>query len=154
MDYVPGKGRDKMYDGILAYVQSSEEKIIRQYINIPKEEGVGLKVPVSPGDISFLVEEIYRNKSIVTGIPTKLVLIRWRKPESSTLITIGNGADEQKSSNVKIHDLVCMTKEEANRHQKEILQGDKRLEDLYDQKTIELAQRKIKEAASYEQFRL
>lgn len=142
-----------MYDGILAYVQSSEEKIIRQHINIPKEEGVGLKIPVSPGDISFLVEEIYRNKSIVTGVPTKLVLIRWRKPGSSTLIQIGEGADEQKSSNVKIHELVCMTKEEANRHQKEILQGEKALEDLYDQKTIALAEAKIKESASYERYR-
>jgi hypothetical protein len=100
-----------------------------------------------------LVEELYKSKSVVTGLPTKLVLIRWQKPVTSTLIRIGEGPDEQKSSNLKLRDLVCMTKEEAVRHQKEVLQGDKSVEDLYGQETVELVQSKLREAGSYEKFR-
>lgn len=153
IDYVPGKARDKMYDGILAFVQSSEEKIVRQEIKIRPDEGLGLKVPINPGDIAFLVEDLYKGKSVVTGLPTKLVLIRWRKPSGSALVRIGEGEDEQKSSNLKIYDLVCMTKEEAVRHQKEILQGSKTHEALYSKETIELVEAKLKEAREYQKYR-
>jgi len=143
-----------MYDGILAFVQSSEEKIVRQEIKIRPDEGLGLKVPINPGDIAFLVEDLYKAKSVVTGLPTKLVLIRWQKPPAGTaLVRIGEGEDEQKSSNVKIYDLVCMTKEEAVRHQREILQGTKTHEDLYSQETIELVESKLKEAKEYQKYR-
>lgn len=153
LDYVPGKARDKMYDGILAFVQSSEEKIVRREIKIAPDEGLGLKIPLNPGDIAFLVEDLYKGKSVVTGLPTKLVLIRWRKPAGSALVRIGEGEDEQKSSTVRIHDLVCMTKEEAIRHQKEVLHGSKTHEDLYSRDTIELVEAKLKEAREYEKYR-
>jgi hypothetical protein len=142
-----------MYDGILAFVQSSEEKIVRQEIKIRADEGLGLKVPINPGDIAFLVEDLYKGKSVVTGLPTKLVLIRWRRPVGSAMVRIGEGEDEQKSSNLKIWDLVCMTKEEAVRHQKEILQGTRTHEDLYSQETIELVQTKLAEAKEYQKYR-
>jgi hypothetical protein len=142
-----------MYDGILAFVQSSEEKIVRQEIQIRPDEGLGLKIPINPGDIAFLVEDLYKGKSVVTGLPTKLVLIRWQKPADTALVRIGEGEDEQKSSNVKIYDLVCMTKEEAVRHQKEILQGSKTHEDLYSKETIELVEVKQKEAREYQKYR-
>lgn len=142
-----------MYDGILAFVQSSEEKIVRQEIKIRPDEGLGLKIPINPGDIAFLVEDLYRGKSVVTGLPTKLVLIRWRKPAGSAMVRIGEGEDEQKSSNLKIYDLVCMTKEEAVRHQKEILQGSTAHEGLYSKDTIELVEAKLKEAREYQKYR-
>ncbi|KAB5562849.1 hypothetical protein GE09DRAFT_1172048 [Coniochaeta sp. 2T2.1] len=153
IDYVPGKARDKMYDGILAFVQSSEEKIVRREIKIAADEGLGLKIPLNPGDIAFLVEDLYKGKSVVTGLPTKLVLIRWKKPVGSAFIRIGEGDDEQKSSNISLHSLVCMTKEEAVRHQKEILLGDKSHAELYSQETIELVAAKLEEAREYEKYR-
>ncbi|KAK3371875.1 hypothetical protein B0H63DRAFT_281624 [Podospora didyma] len=155
LEYAQGKARDKMYDGILAFVQSSEEKIVRASPGAPSDIGVGLKVPITTGDIAFLVEELYRGRSVVTGIPTKLVLVRWQKPAAgSTLVRISDGeTTEQKSSNLKLRDLVCMTKDEATRHQKEVLQGDKTLADLYGPEVIELVERRQKEAGAYEQYR-
>lgn len=154
IDYIPGKGRDKMYDGILAFIQSVEEKIIRKAEGGSQENCLGLKVPVTVGDIAFLAEELYKGRSIVTGIPTKLVLIRWEKPTSSTLVRIKSGSDVgQKSSNVKLSDLVCMTKEEATRHLKEVLLGDKTHAELYDQEVIEKVAARRKEAKLYERFR-
>jgi hypothetical protein len=153
MDYQPAKARDKMYESILAYVQASEEKLVRSFEGGPTDVCIGLKVPITPGDIAFVVEEAFRGRSAVTGIPTKLMLIRWRKPEKSTLVRIGEGKDEQKSSDLRLRDLVCMTKEEAVRHQKEVLHGDKKLEDLYSQEVIERVEAYQKEAEAYERFR-
>lgn len=153
MDYQPAKARDKMYEAILAFVQASEEKIVRMIEGGRPDICIGLKVPITPGDIAFLVEEAFRGRSAITGIPTKLVLVRWKKPQETTLVRIGEGKDEQKSSNLRLRDLVCMTKEEATRHQKEVLQGDKSLEDLYDREVIELVEARQKEAEAYERHR-
>lgn len=142
-----------MYEAILAYVQSSEEKVVRMIEGGRTDVAIGLKVPITPGDISFLVEEAFRGRSAVTGVPTKLVLIRWKKPQETTLIQIGEGKEEQKSANLRLRDMVCMTKEEATRHQKEVLLGDKSLEDLYTREVIELVEARQKEAEEYEQYR-
>jgi tRNA threonylcarbamoyladenosine dehydratase len=105
------------------------------------------------GDIAFLVEDIYRGRSAVSGIPTKLVLVRWRKPPGSILLRIGDGQTEQKSSRVRLGDLVCMTKEEAQRHLKEVVLGEKTHEALYEEATIEKIDTRLREAATYEQIR-
>ncbi|EGS23003.1 uncharacterized protein CTHT_0014830 [Thermochaetoides thermophila DSM 1495] len=153
MDYQPAKARDKMYESILAYVQASEEKIVRMIEGGRTDVCIGLKVPITPGDIAFLVEEAFRGRSAVSGIPTKLMLIRWKKPEKTTLIRIGEGKDEQKSSNLRLRDLVCMTKEEAVRHLNEVLLGNKNLEELYDKEVIEKVEARQKEAEEYEKHR-
>ncbi|KAK4145048.1 uncharacterized protein C8A04DRAFT_36178 [Dichotomopilus funicola] len=153
MDYQPAKARDKMYDAILAYVQASEEKVVRSIEGGRVDVCIGLKVPITPGDIAFLVEEAFRGRSAITGIPTKLMLIRWKKPEGTTLVRIGEGNEEQKSSNLRLSDLVCLTKEEAVRHVKEVLLGDKTLEDLYSPEVIELVEARQKEAEAYERYR-
>lgn len=152
-DYLPAKGREKLYDGVLGAVQGYEEKMARFMNGNDPNMAIGLKTPINIRDIAFLVEEVYKGRSVVTGLFNRLVLIRWRKPTSSTLLRIGEGADEQKSSNVKISDLVCMTKEEATRHEKMILRGDAKLEDVYDAATIDKVEACLKEAASYEQYR-
>ncbi|KAH8661924.1 hypothetical protein BX600DRAFT_382737 [Xylariales sp. PMI_506] len=155
LDYAPAKGRDKMHDGILAALQGSEEKILRQMTpgNDPTVT-IGLKIPVTVSDVSFVTEEIFKGRSAITGLSTRLNLIRWRRPAESTLIRIGEGANEQKSSNLKLSDLVCMTKEETTRHEKEILRGEKKLEDVYDAALIEKVEALLKETAKYEQFRI
>lgn len=114
---------------------------------------LGLKVPVTPADMAFLAEDIYKARSAITGLPTRLTLVRWRKPSETTLIRIGEGADEQKSSNLKLGDLVCMTKEEATRHDKLILRGDQTHEDVYGSATIAKVEALMSEAAEYEKYR-
>jgi hypothetical protein len=149
LDYAPAKGRDKMYDGILSFVQSTEEKLVRLFV----PGTIGLKVPLNFGDVAFLTEELYHARSIISGIPTKLVLIRWRRPESTSMTIIGEGKDEQKCSTIRLRDLVCMTREEAVRHEKVIFKEGKPLEEIYDQETIKRVEAKLTEAATFEQFR-
>lgn len=130
-------------------MQGSEEKLIRSAEGVPPELAVGLRLPIAPGDVAFLVDELYKGKSVVSNLPSRLQLIRWRKPTKSTIIRI----DSQKSSDVRLRDLVCMTKEEAVRHQRDVLLGDKTLEDLYDADTIKGVEARLKEAEAFESYR-
>ncbi|PHH59167.1 hypothetical protein CDD81_3669 [Ophiocordyceps australis] len=149
LNYAVAKGRDKMYEGILTYVQSTEDRLARMF----EPDTLGLKTPLTLGDVSFLTEELYHGRSAISGISTRLVLIRWRRPATTSMTVIGEGANVQKCSTVRLGDLVCMTKEEAMRHEKQIFKAAKALEHVYDEATIKRVDAKLAEAALWEQHR-
>lgn len=142
-----GKGRDKMYESILSTLQGQEEKLARS----EGEDARGLKLPVSRDDIGYLVEEVYRGKSVVSGITTRLTLVRWRASER------GYRPDEdwegQKFARFKLEDLVCVTKEEAAIHEKEILLGGRAHEGFYEPEVIAMVNRRQQEEAHYRRYR-
>lgn len=109
---------------------------------------------MSAGDVTYLIEELYRGRSVVSGVPTKLVLVRWRRPEGPVLRRIGTGVDEQKTSIIALRDIVCMTKEEATRHYESVLKGGEPLEALYDGELIAKVEERLAQAAEAEKFRL
>ncbi|KAF1987962.1 hypothetical protein K402DRAFT_392243 [Aulographum hederae CBS 113979] len=145
-DYLPSKGREKMYEGILGNVQAMEEKLAR----VAGSDPVGVRVPLTQNDVGYLVEEVWRGKSVVSGLATRLTLVRWRRPEGSVLDTSVEG---QKCSTLKMGDLICMTKEEAVRHEKEVLKGEKQPEDVYDGQVIKLVAVRMEEEKEFEKFR-
>lgn len=61
--------------------------------------------------------------------------------------------DGQKSSKVQIRDLVCMTREEAAVHEKEVVRGSKNPEDLYDKETLDRVEARIQEETGFEKYR-
>lgn len=167
-EYAPGKGRDKLYEQALAYLQSSETKVVRSFHDGSAAAVIGLRTPMSTGDIAFLIEEVFRGKSAITGISTRLTLVRWRKPKTDPMVVIEGTLDEddgedvttqrkapppQKSTILKLGDLVCMTKDEAAVHLKEVLLGNKQPEELYDAETVGRINTRLIEAANYEKFR-
>jgi len=145
-----GKGRDKMYDSILGNLQGLEERLARTEAG---QDPVGLRIPISKEDVAFLVEEVWRGKSVVSGLPNRLALVPWQRPAE------GFGADKewekegQKYVRMDLKDLVCMTKEEAIRHEREVLKGGKRVEEVYDEKVIQKVQERMREAEEYEKYR-
>lgn len=151
MDYsVGGKGRDKLYDGVLAALQGTLERLARA------EHGpslVGLRLPISKDDVGYLVDEIFRGKSVVSGLPSRVSLVPWERPER------GFGPDPEWMKQgqtfvlLELKDLVCMTKDEAVRHEKEVLLGGKQLQEVYDSKTIEMVQKRQREMEFHEQYR-
>lgn len=151
-EYIPAKGRDKMYESILNFTQSSEEKLHRHL-----HPGlIGLKIPLTLSDIAFLVDDFYLGRSTITGIPTKLVLMRWQPPRPEDLQVIGGNEGDgylQRSAKLRFSDLVCMTKDEAARHDKEIFKAGKPLEEIYDKETIERVEAKRAEVEQYEKYR-
>ncbi|KAK8016229.1 hypothetical protein PG993_014418 [Apiospora rasikravindrae] len=133
MDYLPARGREKMHDGMLAGLQSTEEKVVRYAAGGDPAVAVGLKIPINIGDVAFLTEEVFRGRSAITGLTNRLHLIR--------------------PSNVKLGDLVCMTKDEALQHEKKVLKEGKEPEELYDAVTIERVEAMLKDATAHEKYR-
>jgi len=150
-DYVPAKGRDKMYEGILNYVNGSEEKLGRLF-----HPGlIGLKTPITLNDVAFLSDDLYSGRSIISGIPTRIVLVRWQKPEETNVSFTGdkNDKDSQRASKLRLSDLVCMTKEEALKHEREVFKEGKTVEEVYDADIVDKVARKRAEIAELEKYR-
>lgn len=147
---VGDRGRDKMYEAILSALQGQEERLAR---SVNGQDAIGLKIPVTKDDVSFLVEEIFRGKSVVSGLSTRLVLTRWTKPKSGTNMVKSYEAEGQKSSNLQLADLVLMTKEEAQKHEKEVLKGDKSVQDLYDEDVLALVRNRRLEEQTFARYR-
>jgi tRNA A37 threonylcarbamoyladenosine dehydratase len=150
MQPIESKGREKMYESILAQVQGYEEKLGRASMGWTADEIKGLKIPVTAADVGYLVEEVYKGRSAVSRVPTRLALVRWRKPEGKT---INDSVPEQKASMVLLRELVCMTKEEAKVHEREVVLGNKTVEELYDKSTVDYVESRIKEETAFEKYR-
>lgn len=169
IDFISGaRGRERLYDQILAQLQGQEERLARwqedQRANAEpsysKRDIYGLRIPITKDDVSYLFEEVYRGRSVISGLSTRLALTRWKRSSSSSPIPdYGFGANPdwesqgQKSVDLKLKDLVLMTKEEASKHEKECLMGGRKVEDLYSKKVVELVERRVREEEFYEKYR-
>jgi tRNA A37 threonylcarbamoyladenosine dehydratase len=150
MQPVEAKGRDKMYEGILAQVQGYEERLGRASMGWTVDDIKGLKIPVTAADVGYIVEEVYKGRSAISGVPTRLALVRWRKPDGKT---INGSVPEQKNSTVRLRELVCMTKEEAKAHEREVVLGEKTVEEMYDQSVVDYVESRINEEIAFEKYR-
>lgn len=151
MEYRVGeRGREKMYEAILSALQGLEERLARMENGA---DAVGLKIPVTRDDVAYLVEEVFRGKSVISGLTTRLVLIRWHKPASGSNMNRCYAEEGQKTSNLKLLDLVLMTKEEAQKHEKEVLKGTTNVEDLYDADVRQLVQKRLDDENAYDRYR-
>lgn len=142
-----GKGREKMYDSMLTNLQAAEERLLRAQ----GQDASGLKIPITRDDLGYLVEEVYRGKSVISGLPTRLVMVRWVLPPGG--VTVDERVNGQKRSSLRLSDLVCMTKEEAAVHEKEVLKGRKAPEEVYGEKIVGLVQKRRQEEKQYRQYR-
>ncbi|KAJ5955017.1 hypothetical protein N7501_009296 [Penicillium viridicatum] len=151
LDYNMGaKGREKLYDTILANLLSLYERMIRQ---VTGQDTVGLRVPLSKDDIAFVVEEVYRGKSPISGLSNRLALIPWQTPAHGWNMDLSLEKEGQKTVSMDINDMVCMTKEEALHHEKEVLKGGKKVEEVYDEVVLQRVNLRRREAKEYDQYR-
>lgn len=141
------RGRDKMYEGMLSALQGLMERLVRH----EGGDSVGLRIPIGRDDISYLVEEVFRGKSVVSGLSTRLALVPWKMEGGfSAKVKHEHG---QKHITLKMTDLVLMTKEEAQRHEKEVLKGDQDLQTFYGEDVLATVQRRHDEERQYEKYR-
>ena len=146
-DTTAGKAREKLYDSILSNLQGSEERMARH----GGQDPLGLRLPVTKDDVGYLVEEVFRGKSVISGLPTRLALIRWRAPEKGW--RMAEDWEGQKSVKMELTELVCMTKEEASIHEKRVLKGGQHPKDIYDESVVRLVERRKEEEAHYRRYR-
>ncbi|KAJ5623726.1 hypothetical protein N7510_000035 [Penicillium lagena] len=144
------KGRDKMYDGMMASLQSLYERLVRQ---VAGQDPIGLRLPVNKDDIAFLVDDVWRGKSAVSGLGNRLVLVPWQVPPAGFRMNLTLEKEGQKTVAVELDQLVCMTKEEAARHEREVLHGGKNVSEIYDAVVLQRVDMRKKEAQAYDQYR-
>ena len=141
-----GKARDKMYESILTNLQGSEERLVKTH-----GEALGLKIPITRDDVGYLVEEIYHGKSVVSGLPTRLALVRWSVPAGGFMVD--ERITGQKTSMLQLTDLVCMTKEEAAQHEREVLKAARRPEEYYPPEVVQLVEKRQQAEKQYSKYR-
>ena len=146
IEYIGAKYRDKMYDGIHGALVGLEGRMVRAQGESP----TGLRIPLTMEDVGFLVDEVFRSKSVLSGLTTRLVLTRWRKPPRHFVDRTVFG---QVASRMRMNELVVMTKEEAKRHEEDVLLGELDPEVLYSAQATKLVHRRWSELAYLEQFR-
>ena len=152
-EYIASKGREKMYEGILAQLQGLEERIARA-IYKPDDNSTfdtqGLRIPVNSDDVGYLVDEVYRGRSVISGLAARLALTRWRKPVGEWVDTKIPG---QKSTRLDMSELVCMTKDEMLQHEKFVLKGDLTPEEAYGPEVVALVEQRREEEKGYREQR-
>lgn len=126
MSPIEGKNRIKVYDGIY---QSLAGQMSR--IGMPDQ-----RVPVALKEVSYIVEEVFRGKSPVSGFSTRLTLSKW---------------DPLKP--VSLQNVVVLTKEEQKIHEDRVLNGGEKLQDVYPQEVLDLVKKRFLEEEYYSQFR-
>lgn len=142
-----GKVREKMYDAILSNLQGLEERMVRQ----GGQDPLGIRIPVTSSDVGYLVEEVYRGKSVISGLATRLSLVRWTRPEQG--FTLVDNYEGQKSVRLDLKELVCLTKEEALVHEKEVLKSGKQPKEVYGERIAAFVESRREEEKQYEKYR-
>lgn len=145
-DYLPSKGREKMYDGILAQLQGLEERVAKHHGYDP----VGLRIPVTAEDVGYLVEEVYHGKSVISGLASRLALTRWHKPEG---IWVDASVKGQRADKLELDQLVCMTKDEMLAHEQQVLKEGKDPDVLHGEDVARLVERRAEEERAYRRQR-
>ncbi|KAI9676131.1 MAG: hypothetical protein M1817_000876 [Caeruleum heppii] len=156
-DPLPFKARDKMHDAILAALQAQEQRLVRMLQGV---DPVGLRIPVSREDVGYLVEEVFRGRSVVSGVPTRLALVRWQMSDrdggdehEGSKGMVDTSVPGQKVSRLRLGELVCMTKEEAAVHEQEVLIKRRRPEEVYEAEVVALVRRRMDEERGFEAYR-
>ncbi len=149
LEYRAGeRGREKMYDGMLLALQGMLRRLVRH----ERGDDIGLRVPLTRDDVSYLVEEVYRGKSVVSGLSTRLALSPWRRPGCGFQGLVAE-EDGQKYIRMTMTDLVLMTKEEGQKHEKQVLNAERAPEDVYDVSVTSLVRRRYDEEQAYDKYR-
>ncbi|CAI4044925.1 tRNA threonylcarbamoyladenosine dehydratase SKDI_11G1820 [Saccharomyces kudriavzevii IFO 1802] len=126
LEPIEGKNRIKVYDGIYQSLAGQMSKS-----GIP-----GQRIPLALKDVSYLVEEVFKGKSPISGISTRLALTKW---------------DPLKP--ISLQNVVVVTKNEQKIHEDRVLKGHESLQDVYSTEILELIAQRFKEEAYYSQFR-
>ena len=136
-DYSPGKNRRRLYSECLIWLAGQESRL--------RGKTPGIRIPLSENDVGYVMEEMFRGKSVVSGFATRLVVCRWEAiPKETRLET---------EYPLGVTDMVVMSKEEAVKHEKLVLRGGKRVEEVYGKEVLERVERARREEESVRAFR-
>mgnify|MGYP003365264331 CR=1 FL=1 len=124
---IEGKNRYKVYDSLLQSLAGQQTRI-------------GIKDQRTPwvalSDVQYIIEEVWRGKSPVSGLSTRLTLSRWYPDQE-----------------LGMQNAVVLTKEEQREHEKRVLLGNEKIEDVYSPEVVRRVLDRFAEEKYYSQFR-
>lgn len=126
VEYVEGKNRYKIYDGILQSLAGQEARLGH----------LDQRTPVALRDVPYIVEEVFRGKSVVSNYSTRLTLSRW-----------------DPSKELSYQNVVVMTKDEQKNHENRVLKGEEKLEDVYSEEVLQRVAHRFAQEKYYSTFR-
>lgn len=126
MEPIEGKNRYKIYDDML-------QSLAGQQLRIGEEDQ---RVKISMTDVNYVLEEVFRGKSPISNYSTRLALSKW-----------------DPSKEISLQNVVVMTKDEQRKHEKRVLIGGEKLEDVYLKEVIDLVKSRHEDEAYYSKFR-
>lgn len=126
MEPIEGKNRYKTYDDLLQSIAGQQTRIGM----------TDQRVQISTQDASYILEEVFHGKSPISQYSTRLTLSRW-----------------DPSKEISCQNVVIMTKDEQRNHEKRVILGGEKLEDVYSQEVLDLVKSRFEEEKFYSQFR-
>lgn len=125
-EYVEGKNRIKVYDGILQSLAGQQARIGH----------LDQRTPIALKDVPYIVEEVFRGKSVVSNYSTRLTLSRWDPKQE-----------------LGFQNIVLMTKDEQKLHEEKVLKGGQDLALVYSEDVLERVNQRFREEKYYSSFR-
>lgn len=125
-----GKRRAKLYDVAL-------QTLAGQMARMGWE---GISMPIDVNDVEYLIEEVFRGKSVISGESARLAITMWNPPKKGV-------------QTAEFENLVVITKDEQKIHEREVLLGGKSVQEVYPQKVLDLVEKRMGQERYYSQFR-
>ncbi|CAX43293.1 hypothetical mitochondrial outer membrane protein [Candida dubliniensis CD36] len=126
MEPVEGKNRYKIYDDLL-------QSLAGQQTRIGKTDQ---RVQIAMHEVNYVLEEVFRGKSPISNYSTRLTLSRW-----------------DPSKEISLQNVVVMTKDEQRNHEKRVLNGGEKIEDVYSKEVVDLVKSRFADEKYFSQFR-
>ncbi|KAK6540819.1 hypothetical protein TWF694_008207 [Orbilia ellipsospora] len=166
LEYLPAatRFRPQFYAQVVNGLLAVESRIRN---NLP-----GLKVPITETDAGYIVEEVFKGRSVVSGLGNRLQLVRWypllpgkfedgnpggeagvvdEVQVKKRLEKVGVGVDG--ALFLKLQDLVVMTKEEVKVHEKRVLIGGESPAVVWGEDVQAEVEKRWKEERAFSQWR-
>ncbi|KAI5796279.1 hypothetical protein DFH27DRAFT_563294 [Peziza echinospora] len=129
--------RHKLHADLLSSLTGSETRL--------RGNAPGIRVPLTEDDAGYILEEVFRGKSVVSGFPTRLALVRWER-------MVGEVRAEGDQP-VGVGGVVVMTKEEAKKHEREVLVGGRDPVEVWGREVVERVEMRQREEKLFSVYR-
>lgn len=94
------------------------------------------RAAISEADVGYLLEDLHRGRSVVCPanvVPARPTLVRW---------AYSTPAPGEEPAEVQVGNLVVMDRQEAEKHEKEVLRGGRSAEEVWGAQTCEFVQQR------------
>lgn len=127
--------KPKAYDQIQ---QTLVGQLARESKRRTGENGIRIAAPFDSADVGYLVEEVYKNKSVISGECSRLSLSRWRK-----------------DGPINLQNVVVMTKDEQKKHEELVLcdENPKTVEEVYPEWVLNQVEHRLRQEKHYSMYR-